>query len=108
MATTPYGPNSSSPQMGADEHGRDVFRLHQYLIGLRRRHPWLHTARTSPLQLANRQYVYQTRSGPDALVVALNIDDEPMSVSLPELGVKMARFSRGRGHRRRRSSPTRR
>ena len=101
-------PEFGSPPTEVDEHGHDVFRLHQYLIGLRRRHPWLHTARTSPLQLANRQYVYQTRSGPDALVVALNIDDEPMSVSLPELGVGEGRFSRGRGRRRRRSSPTRR
>ena len=37
-----------------------MFRLHQHLIGLRRRHPWLHTARTSPLHLANSQYVYRT------------------------------------------------
>ena len=44
---------------GVDEHGHDVFRLHQYLIGLRRRHPWLHTARTSPLRLTNTQYVYR-------------------------------------------------
>ncbi|MDT5363768.1 MAG: cyclomaltodextrinase / maltogenic alpha-amylase / neopullulanase, partial [Mycobacterium sp.] len=31
--------------------GQDVFRLHQYLIGLRRRNPWLHEARTSALHL---------------------------------------------------------
>jgi cyclomaltodextrinase / maltogenic alpha-amylase / neopullulanase len=89
-------PEFGSPPM-VDQHGHDVFRLHQYLIGLRRRHPWLHTARTSPLQLANRQYVYQTRSGPDALVVALNIDDEPMSVSLPELGVARGEVLAGSG-----------
>ena len=47
VATTRCGPNSGSPPMGVDEHGHDMFRLHQYLIGLRRRHPWLHTARTS-------------------------------------------------------------
>ncbi len=41
-------PEFTAPLMGVDEHGHDVFRLHQYLIGLRRRHPWLHTARTSP------------------------------------------------------------
>ena len=44
-------PEFTAPLMGVDEHGHDVFRLHQYLIGLRRRHPWLHTARTSPLRL---------------------------------------------------------
>ncbi len=81
-------PEFTAPLMGVDEHGHDVFRLHQYLIGLRRRHPWLHTARTSPLQLTNTQYVYQTRSGDDALLVALNVDDAPMTVSLPELGLR--------------------
>ena len=37
-------PEFTSPLMGVDEHGHDIYRLHQYLIGLRRRHPWLHTA----------------------------------------------------------------
>jgi cyclomaltodextrinase / maltogenic alpha-amylase / neopullulanase len=79
-------PEFTSPLMGVDEQGHDVFRLHQYLIGLRRRHPWLHTARTSPLLLNNRQYVYQTRNGSDALVVALNIDEAPLPLSLADLG----------------------
>ena len=26
-------PEFTSPLMGVDEHGRDIFRLHQYLIG---------------------------------------------------------------------------
>ncbi|MDT7795993.1 MAG: cyclomaltodextrinase / maltogenic alpha-amylase / neopullulanase, partial [Mycobacterium sp.] len=68
-------PEFTAPLMGVDEHGHDVYRLHQYLIGLRRRHPWLHTARTLPLRLTNTQYVYATRNGSDALLVALNIDD---------------------------------
>lgn len=90
-------PEFSSPLMGVDEHGQDVFRLHQYLIGLRRRHPWLHTARTSPLQLANRQYVYATRNGPDALVVALNVDDEALTLSLPDLGFSEGQIVAGSG-----------
>ena len=61
-ATTPVRPEFAAPPMGVDEQGHDVFRLHQYLIGLRRRHPWLHTARTTALRLANRHYVYETRS----------------------------------------------
>jgi glycosidase len=72
--------------MGVDEHGHDIFRLHQYLIGLRRRHPWLHTARTSPRRVTNTQYVYETRNGDDALLVVLNVDDAAMSLSLPDLG----------------------
>ena len=48
------------PHPEESEHlGHDAFRLHQHLIGLRRRHPWLHTARTSALHLANSQYVYR-------------------------------------------------
>ena len=79
-------PEFDSPLMGVDERGHDVFRLHQYLIGLRRRHPWLHIARTSALRLTNTQYVYQARHGSDTLVVALNVDDAAMTLSLPDLG----------------------
>ncbi len=90
-------PEFTTPRMGVDEHGRDVYRLHQYLIGLRRRHPWLHTARASPLQLTNTQYVYATRNGADALLVALNIDDAPRSLSLPELGFGAGQIVAGSG-----------
>jgi glycosidase len=90
-------PEFGSPPEGVEQLGHDELRLHQFLIGLRRRHPWLHTARTSPLQLTNRQYVYQTRNGADSLVVALNIDDEPLSVSLPEVGVAQGEILGGSG-----------
>ena len=99
-------PEFTAPLMGVDEHGHDVFRLHQYLIGLRRRHPWLHTARTSPLQLTNRQYVYATRNGSDALLVALNIDDAPLSVSLSEFGIGSGPDRRGFGRPARSRSST--
>jgi cyclomaltodextrinase len=56
--------------------GAATFRLHQDLIGLRRRHPWLHRARTTVLDLANRRLVYRVcAGGDDALVVALNLAD---------------------------------
>ena len=90
-------PEFTSPLMGVDEHGHDVFRLHQYLIGLRRRHPWLHTARTTPVQLTNRQYVYVTRNGPDALLVALNIDVDPLPLSLPDMGFGAGQIVAGSG-----------
>jgi hypothetical protein len=41
--------------------------------------------------------VYQTRNGADSLVVALNIDDEPLSVSLPEVGVAQGEILGGSG-----------
>jgi hypothetical protein len=90
-------PEFTTPLMGVDEYGHDVFRLHQYLIGLRRRHPWLHTARTSQLMLTNRQYVYQTRAGSDALLVALNVDDVPLSLSLHEVGFGNGQIVAGSG-----------
>jgi glycosidase len=90
-------PEFTAPLTGVDEHSHDVYRLHQYLIGLRRRHPWLHTARTWPLRLTNTQYVYATRNGSDVLLVALNIDDAPLSLSLPELGFGAGQIVAGSG-----------
>ncbi|HET9564721.1 MAG TPA: alpha-amylase family glycosyl hydrolase, partial [Mycobacterium sp.] len=90
-------PEFSSPLMGVDELGHDVFRLHQYLIGLRRRHPWLHTARTSASKVTNTQYVYQARCDSDALLVALNIDDRPMTLLLSEFGLADGRIVAGSG-----------
>jgi len=90
-------PEFTAPLMGVDDHGHDIYRLHQYLIGLRRRNPWLHTARTTKLRLTNRQYVYATRNGAHMLVVALNIDDAPLSLSLSEFGVGQGRLVAGSG-----------
>jgi cyclomaltodextrinase len=90
-------PEFTSPLMGVDEQGHDIYRLHQYLIGLRRRHPWLHTARTSAVELTNTQYVYQTRCDSDTLLVALNIDDAPMQLSLSEFGNGDGRIVAGSG-----------
>jgi cyclomaltodextrinase / maltogenic alpha-amylase / neopullulanase len=75
----------------------DTFRLHQYLIGLRRRHPWLYTAKTSTLRLTNAQYVYLSRHGQDALLVALNADDAVLPLSLPELGFGVGQVIAGAG-----------
>jgi cyclomaltodextrinase len=77
--------------------GQDVFRLHQHLIGLRRRNPWLYEARTSALHLTNRHYVYRTQAGEHALVVALNVDDTPLRVSLSEWGIGTGRLVAGSG-----------
>ena len=39
-----------------------MYRAHQDLIGLRRRHPWLVQARTVREHLENRHYVYRSLS----------------------------------------------
>ncbi|MEE3752765.1 alpha-amylase family protein [Mycobacterium intracellulare] len=79
-------PEFGSPPLQLDDVGVETWALHQYLVGLRRRHPWLHAASTTALRLENRHYIYETRNGDDALLVVLNIDDEPLRVSLSELG----------------------
>jgi glycosidase len=90
-------PEFGSPPIEVDAFGKEVWALHQYLIGLRRRNPWLHAASTTALQLDNRHYVYETRSGDDALLVALNIDDQPRRLVLSELGRPRAEVVGGSG-----------
>ena len=97
-------PEFGSPPAQLDERGVEVWSLHQYLIGLRRRHPWLHAASTSALRLDNRHYVYETRHGDEALIVALNIDDTPLPVVLADLDLGQAEVIAGSGRRHRRSS----
>jgi cyclomaltodextrinase len=55
------------------ESGSATFRLHQDLIGLRRRHAWLHRARTRVVDLANEHLVYESTDGEQRLIVALNL-----------------------------------
>jgi glycosidase len=96
------GDDAVRPEFPADPSksrhlGHDTFRLHQHLIGVRRRNPWLHGARTTSLRLANSQYVYRSSAGDDALVVALNVDDSPMRMSLSEFGIDNGRLVAGSG-----------
>ncbi|KUI35030.1 alpha-amylase family glycosyl hydrolase [Mycobacterium sp. GA-2829] len=86
-------PEFSSPPT----EDNDIFRLHKYLIGLRRRHPWLHRATTTAVRLSNRHYVYETRRGDDALIVALNVDDAPLTVPLSETALGRGRVLAGSG-----------
>ena len=63
--------------------GADICRLHQELIGVRRRHPWLHRARTRVLALANEHLVYEAAADGSCITVALNLADSPVSVDAP-------------------------
>ncbi|GAA5125324.1 alpha-amylase family glycosyl hydrolase [Pseudonocardia adelaidensis] len=66
---------------GAPDGGGDaaIYRLHQRLIGLRRRHAWLHLATTAPVELRNEQYVYEAVGDGHRLLVALNLGDHPFA-----------------------------
>jgi glycosidase len=54
--------------------GQGVFRAHRELIGLRRRHPWLATARTSALSLENTRYSYRSAAAAGDACLDVEID----------------------------------
>ncbi|GLY17375.1 alpha-amylase [Kineosporia sp. NBRC 101677] len=66
------------------ELGRPVYRLHQELIGLRRRHAWLVRAGFRQLHLANETLAYEAVNpdGGPGLVVLLNLSDQPYTFDL--------------------------
>jgi cyclomaltodextrinase len=69
---------------GLAPFGWPIYRLHQQLIGLRRRHPWLLRAKSRKIYLTNRQMVLAMESDGNSLFVALNLDD--VEVVLPAPG----------------------
>ncbi|WP_305784623.1 alpha-amylase family glycosyl hydrolase [Symbioplanes lichenis] len=65
-------------------YGWPAYRRHQALIGVRRRHAWLHGARIRRVELTNDLFAYETSAGPDdRLLVALNVADRPAEVEAP-------------------------
>ena len=74
--------------------GESTYRLHQELIGLRRRHPWLHRARTTTLHLTNMALLYEVRAGDHRLVTALNLDDTPLEQDVAGISGVLAGVAR--------------
>jgi cyclomaltodextrinase len=68
---------------GLAEWGRPTYRLHQDLIGLRRRHSWLHRATTTALDLQNRRAVLESTDGEHRILLALNLDDDEADLQAP-------------------------
>lgn len=92
------GDDAIRPEFPADPlavEGGAVFALHQELVGLRRRHRWLHRARTEQLHLTNGQLVLRCSADGQSLVVALNVADEPAVV--PAAGELLAGTGTARG-----------
>lgn len=75
--------------------GRHVYELHQQLIGVRRRHAWLHSARTKVLTLSNEHLVYAVAGAEDSLTVALNLSASAMELDVP---ASATAFLAGDGH----------
>ena len=90
-------PEFTAPPTEVDGDVGDVLNLHRFLIGLRRRRPWLHQARTTALRLENRCYVFQTRHGDESLIVALNLEDTAAPLPVAELTGRPAEVLGGSG-----------
>lgn len=76
-AVRPEFPASAAEVGDVDER---ILEAHRALIALRRRKPWLWRAHTDVVEVANAAIVLRTAVGDDAVVVALHIGDEPVSV----------------------------
>ncbi|WP_236795091.1 alpha-amylase family protein [Amycolatopsis sp. GM8] len=63
-------------------HGWPTYRLHQRLMGMRRRHPWLVRAQTSVEHLTNRAIALRARAPEGEVLTLLNTGDEPYRFSL--------------------------
>lgn len=76
------------------EWGAQILRAHQDLIGLRRRHPWLVSARTQQTSLSNTRYTYRVGAaeGAQALDVELDMTDRPRAVIRSSGGDELWRY----------------
>jgi cyclomaltodextrinase len=70
--------------------GEPTYRLHQELIGLRRRHRWLHAARTHVLHLTNEQLSYEVVADEGRLVVAIDVGGRAAELPAPGAGEVLA------------------
>ncbi len=68
---------------GLAAEGRPTYRLHQDLIGLRRRHAWLTHAATEVTALTNQVMAYSSHHDDHRVGVVLNIGDSRVEVPGP-------------------------
>ncbi|GAA4670171.1 MULTISPECIES: alpha-amylase family protein [Amycolatopsis] len=66
--------------------GWPTYRLHQRLVGMRRRHPWLVRAHTSVEHLTNRALALRSTAPEGEVLTLLNIGDEPYRFPLDVTG----------------------
>jgi cyclomaltodextrinase len=69
--------------------GWPTYRLHQDLIGLRRRHPWLHRARSRVTELHNTDLMLEAFHENDRLWIALNLADAAITRAIPVAAAKL-------------------
>ncbi|GGG23255.1 alpha-amylase [Rhodococcoides trifolii] len=69
----PAGPDDLAP------YGAETFRTHQELIGIRRRHPWLHRTPSQVSNLSNTAVTLSSSHEGATLTLTLNLGDDPVS-----------------------------
>jgi cyclomaltodextrinase / maltogenic alpha-amylase / neopullulanase len=81
----------SSPDELAPEGWR-YYRLHQRLIGFRRRHPWLVRARTAAAYLTDSALALRVSGGEPGqhLLLLLNVGDDPVEFAVDAAGLTLA------------------
>jgi glycosidase len=75
---------------GLAPYGWPTYRLHERLIGLRRRHPWLATAATTPIHLTNTAVAFRSAAGDQQVVALLNVGDEEYRFPIETTGLRLA------------------
>ncbi len=70
--------------------GWPVYRLHQRLIGFRRRHPWLVRARTSVQHLTNEAIAFRAAADDAGILVLLNTGDTSFRFPVDAAGFAVA------------------
>jgi cyclomaltodextrinase / maltogenic alpha-amylase / neopullulanase len=80
----PSAPSELAPD------GWHYYRLHQRLIGFRRRHPWLVRARTSTESVTSSAMALRVWADPGQLLLLLNVGDEPHEFHIDASGLTVA------------------
>jgi len=85
-----FGLKPEPPPAELAPFGWPIYRLHQQLIGLRRRHPWLHRARSRVSELRNADLVFEAFHEGNRLWVALNLADASITRTIQAAVDKLA------------------
>jgi glycosidase len=70
--------------------GWPIYRLHQELIGVRRKHPWLHRAQCRVIEIRNTDLLFEAFADGRKLWVALNIADADVTRTISAKADKLA------------------
>jgi cyclomaltodextrinase len=71
-------------------YGWPTYRLHQRLIGLRRRHPWLAHTATVADHLTNRAIALRSSDGDRKVLALLNVGDDEYRFPIEAAGMRIA------------------